>query len=123
MNKKAIFAEDLLAEIERQEGLLGRCDRLEVDNVKAIISDFPAVELLRFPADGIRTAYALAEVSLAFEQARDAYLEMPVDVSSHQLMLSLNNILATLLQALNGTLGHFIVSTSLERAEVDRQLD
>lgn len=42
MNKKPIFAEDLLAEIERQESLLHPCDRLEVENVKEIIRDFPA---------------------------------------------------------------------------------
>ncbi len=47
MNKKAILAEDLLAEIERQESLLGKCDRLEVDNVKEIIRDFPALFQVR----------------------------------------------------------------------------
>lgn len=44
MEKKLIYADDLLAEIERLEGIMHHCDSLKVDNIKDMIKDAPAVD-------------------------------------------------------------------------------
>lgn len=48
----------LLEEIERQQSIMHHCDRLEVDNVKQLIADAPAV-------DNIKELRALIETDIA----------------------------------------------------------
>jgi hypothetical protein len=109
MSKKAIFAEDLLAEIERQEGLLGKCDRLEVDNVKAIIRDFPRAGFVsgsiggRLP--GVRAVFALNKIEQAFYMAKDRYLKVPEN-DMRSACSELNDTLCDLLLAINDAFGY-----------------